>query len=98
MSDAGGANGPVSGNLLIVNKRGLHARASARFVQTAERFDATVTVSKDQTVVGGTSIMGLMMLAAGPGSEIHVIAEGPEAGAALAALAELVATRFGEDE
>jgi phosphocarrier protein HPr len=55
-------------------------------------------VSKDQTTVGGTSIMGLMMLAAGPGSEIQVTAEGPEAEAALAALAELVAGRFGEDE
>jgi phosphocarrier protein HPr len=90
--------GPFSGDLLIVNKRGLHARAAARFVQCAERFDATISVSKDQTTVGGTSIMGLMMLAAAPGSEIHVTAEGPEAEAALAALAELVASRFGEDE
>jgi len=88
----------VSGDLLIVNKRGLHARAAARFVQCAERFDATVTVSKDQTTVGGTSIMGLMMLAAAPGSEIHVEASGPEAAEALAALTELVADRFGEAE
>jgi phosphocarrier protein HPr len=93
-----GASGPMSGNVLIVNKRGLHARAAARFVQCAERFDAIVTVSKDQTTVGGTSIMGLMMLAAGPGSEIHLSAEGPEAHAALAALFELVADRFGEEE
>jgi phosphocarrier protein len=98
MSEADGTGGSISGELLIVNKRGLHARAAARFVQTADRFDATITVSKDQTTVGGTSIMGLMMLAAGPGSEISVTAEGPEAEAALAALAELVATRFGEDE
>ncbi len=90
--------GSVSGDLPIVNKRGLHARAAARFVQCAERFNATVTVSKDQTTVGGTSIMGLMMLAAGPGSTIHVTAEGPEAEAALAALTELVSSRFGEDE
>ncbi len=87
---------PLSADLLIVNKRGLHARAAARFVQCAERFDATITVSKDQTTVGGTSIMGLMMLAAAPGSEIHVTAEGREAEAALAALAALVADRFGE--
>ena len=82
----------------IVNKKGLHARASARFVQCAERFDAEVTVSKDSTTVGGTSIMGLMMLAAGIGSSIRVAAAGPEAEAALAALAELVSSRFGEEE
>ncbi len=98
MRDAAGVAHPVSASLLIVNKRGLHARAAARFVQCAERFDATITVSKDQTTVGGTSIMGLMMLAAGPGSEIHVIAEGADAAAALAALAELVAGRFGEED
>ncbi len=92
------STGPFAGDLLIVNKRGLHARAAARFVQCAERFDATITVSKDQTTVGGTSIMGLMMLAAAPGSEIHVTAEGPEAEAALDALQELVADRFGEAE
>ncbi len=98
MTGVADAGGPVSGVLLILNKRGLHARAAARFVQVADIFDATVTVAKDQTTVGGTSIMGLMMLAAGPGSEIHVTAEGPEAEAALAALAELVANRFGEEE
>jgi phosphocarrier protein len=83
-------------DLTIVNKRGLHARASARFVQTAERFDAEITVTKDATTVGGTSIMGLMMLAAGPGSVIQVAAEGPEAGAALEAIAALIADYFGE--
>ena len=85
-------------DLVIANKRGLHARAAARFVQCAERFDAEITVSKDQTTVGATSIMGLMMLAAAPGSSIRVAAVGPDAEAALAALAELVASRFGEDE
>ncbi len=85
-------------DLPIVNRKGLHARASARFVQTAERFDAAVTVTKDQTTVGGTSIMGLMMLSAGLGSTIRVAATGREAAAALAALVELVATRFGEEE
>ena len=88
----------VSRDLPITNKRGLHARAAARFVQCAERFDATVTVSKDSNTVGGTSIMGLMMLAAGPGSAIRVTVEGPEAVQALAALVELVSSRFGEGE
>jgi phosphocarrier protein len=85
-------------DLLIVNKKGLHARAAAKFVQCADRFDAAVTVSRDSTTVGGTSIMGLMMLAAGIGTTIHVTAEGREADAALVALAALVAERFGEDE
>jgi len=81
----------------IVNKRGLHARASARFVQMAESFDARITVSRDGTRVGGTSIMGLMMLAASPGCSITVEADGAEAEAALDALEELVASRFGEE-
>ncbi len=91
------ATGLLRQDLAICNKRGLHARAAARFVQCAERFDAEITVSKDGNTVGGTSIMGLMMLAAGPGSSIRVTAEGPEAQEALAALAELVADRFGEE-
>ncbi len=85
-------------DLPIVNRRGLHARASAKFVQLAETFNATITVSKDQNTVGGTSIMGLMMLAAGIGSSVHVTADGPEAGIALEAIARLVADRFGEEE
>lgn len=88
----------VSRELAIVNKRGLHARASAKFVQTVERFDALVRVSRAGETVGGTSIMGLMMLAAGPGTTIHVETQGAEAEAALDALARLVAERFGEDE
>ena len=72
---------------MIVNKRGLHARAAAKFVQCAERFDAEVTSPRIGRRVGGTSIMGLMMLAAGLGSTIRITAEGPEAEAALAALA-----------
>ena len=88
----------VSRDLTIVNKRGLHARAAARFVHCAERFDAEIVVSKDGTKVGGTSIMGLMMLAAGIGSSIHVEAVGPEADGALAALTDLVGTLFGEEE
>jgi phosphocarrier protein len=84
-------------DLTIVNKRGLHARAAAKFVQTAERFEAEITVMKDATTVGGTSIMGLMMLAASPGSVIRVTAEGPDAEEALDALAALVEGMFGEE-
>ena len=71
--------GAVSKELLIINKRGLHARASAKFVQTVERFSAEVWVTRGSETVGGTSIMGLMMLAAAPGTTIVVSAIGPEA-------------------
>jgi phosphocarrier protein len=83
--------------LTIVNKRGLHARASARFVQLVGGYDATVVVEKDGMSVGGTSIMGLMMLAASPGCSIAVTAHGPQASALMEALEELVASRFGEE-
>lgn len=81
----------------IVNKRGLHARASAKFVQLAESFDAEISVTKDGVSVGGTSIMGLMMLAASPGCCISVAASGPQAQKALDALETLIANRFGEE-
>ena len=81
----------------IVNERGLHARASAKFVKLAATFDAEVTVTKDGATVDARSIMGLMMLAAGPGSMIEIVADGPDAEAAAAALANLVASRFQED-
>ena len=81
----------------IVNERGLHARASAKFVKLAGGFDAEVTVSKDGHTVDARSIMGLMMLAAGPGCCIEIDAEGTEAVAAVDALAELVAARFDEE-
>jgi phosphocarrier protein len=84
--------------LKIINKRGLHARASAKFVKCVEAFDADIRVSKDGHVVGGTSIMGLMMLAASPGCSIHVSASGPERDEALAAIMKLVESRFDEDE
>jgi phosphocarrier protein len=87
--------GPVT--VRITNRRGLHARASARFVTLASQYDATVTVSKDGSEVLGTSIMGLMMLAAAMGDTIDVKAEGAQADVALAALVELVESRFGED-
>jgi len=91
------AAGPVERELAIVNKRGLHARAAARFVQTVERFDARITVSKDGQMVGGDSMMGLLMLGAAPGTSILVIAEGEEAASALEAISFLVADRFGEE-
>ena len=84
--------------LKIVNQKGLHARASAKFVQTVEKFDVDVRVSRGGETVGGTSIMGLMMLAAGPGTTITVEATGPEAAQVVAALADLVACRFTEGE
>ena len=83
--------------LEITNQRGLHARASAKFVKCAESFDAEVTVTRDGQSVGGPSIMGLMMLAAGPGTEIFLTATGPEAPEALEALVALVVAGFGEE-
>jgi phosphocarrier protein len=82
----------------IVNERGLHARASAKFVKLASTFDAEIQVSRDGSTVDARSIMGLMMLAAGPGCCIDITAEGPQAEAALVALVALVAARFDEDE
>ena len=80
-----------------VNERGLHARASAKFVKLASSFDAQVRVTKDGQTVDARSIMGLMMLAAGPGSAICIEAEGDQAQDALDALAALVAARFDEE-
>ena len=104
MSDPAAADAPnpaapaIVRVLEICNKKGLHARASAKFVQTVERFDADVRVTRGQDSVGGTSIMGLMMLAAGPGTSITVEATGKEAAEVVEALALLVATRFTEGE
>ena len=88
----------VSRTVEIVNERGLHARASAKFVKLAATFDAEVKVSREGTTVDARSIMGLMMLAAGLGSSIEISAEGPEAAPALDALVELVQARFDEDQ
>lgn len=90
-------DGALRRTLPIVNRRGLHARASARFVQLAETFEAEITVSRDGLSVGGQSIMGLMMLAAGIGSSIDVSVTGPQAAEALEAITALVADRFGEE-
>ena len=83
--------------LPIINQRGLHARASAKFVKCAEGFDAAISVSKDGQSVPGTSIMGLMMLAASMGTSVDVETSGPQAEAAMTALEALVASKFDED-
>ena len=88
----------VTRDFTICNMRGLHARASAKFVQCAESFDAEITVCKDGQCVGGTSIMGLMMLSAGKGSSVQISATGPQADEALTALETLICERFGESE
>ena len=104
MNDSAAADGnppgiaPIVREVEIVNKKGLHARASAKFVQTAEQFQAEIAVTRGHETVGGTSIMGLMMLAASPGSSITISANGPQAAAAVDALCALVADRFGEEE
>ena len=95
-ADVGAA--PLRRTVDIVNARGLHARASAKFVKCAAGFDAEVRVSRDGQTVDAQSIMGLMMLAAGPGSQIEIEAEGAQAAEALAALCDLVAARFDEDQ
>lgn len=87
----------TSRSVTICNRKGLHARASAKFVKCAEEFDAEVRVIRDGQSVGGTSIMGLMMLAAGPGTSIVIEAQGQDAEQALAALVALVEDGFGED-
>ena len=90
-------SGAISRELQIINKRGLHARASAKFVQMVEKFNAEVWVTRGSETVGGTSIMGLMMLAAGPGTSVTVSAIGPEAQSAVDAIAALVADKFNEE-
>ncbi len=97
-ASADDASAPVVREIEIVNKKGLHARASAKFVQTAEQFEAAITVSRGHESVGGTSIMGLMMLTAGPGVTITISATGKEAAPAVDALCALIASRFGEDD
>ena len=90
--------GALVRDMRIVNRRGLHARATAKFVQCVERFDAQIKVTRCGETVGGDSIMGILTLGAGLGSSISVAAFGAQARQALEALAALVADRFGEDE
>ncbi|WP_336293722.1 HPr family phosphocarrier protein [Bartonella sp. CB169] len=87
----------LSRHFNISNKRGLHARASAKFVRTVDNFNAIVEVEKDGKVVGGSSIMGLMMLAASPGCNLTIRVSGPEATDALDALEKLIKNKFGEE-
>ncbi len=96
-SSAEAAIGTLKRSLAIANKRGLHARAAAKFVRTAGQFDAIVRVSFKGQEVSGLSIMGLMMLAAGIGSSVEVICSGRQAADAMTALSALVEGKFGED-
>lgn len=99
MNDASQAAAtPVSATVTIVNRRGLHARASARFCAVAAAFDAKISVTKDQITVGGRSIIDLLMLSAGAGSSITIDASGPQAAEAVDTLVKLVADKFGEGE
>ena len=91
-------DGAVVRELPIVNKKGLHARATAKFVQCVENFDCDITVSRCGETVGGPSIMGILTLGAGIGTTIRVAAVGPQAESAIEAIATLVANRFGEEE
>ncbi len=98
LPDGGAVDGaPLSRLAAIINRRGLHARAAAKFVKLAGRFDAAVTVVKRGTEVSGLSIMGLMMLAAGPGCTIELRASGREAEDALTALVGLIDAKFEEE-
>ena len=100
-SPAAGGNAveaPVVKELVIINKRGLHARASAKFVQLVEQFEADVKVSRGGETVGGTSIMGLMMLSAAPGTTIRIEASGRQAAEVANGLSALIQERFGEED
>jgi len=97
VNEAAAAIGAVRRRLAIANKRGLHARAAAKFVRTAGQFDAVIRVSFKGQEVSGLSIMGLMMLAAGIGSEIELACSGRQAAEAMTALSALVEGKFGED-
>jgi phosphocarrier protein HPr len=99
MTGSDDQDGPIfRRELPIINRKGLHARATAKFVQCVEQFDAKVTVSRMGETVGGMSIMGILTLGAGIGTTIEVTTQGPEAEAVLEAIAALVGNRFGEEE
>lgn len=91
------AGAGCSRTVVILNQRGLHARAAAKLVKLVDQFAAEVTVRKGEVSVSGRSIMGLMMLAAGPGCALELSASGPDGEAAVGALAELIARGFDED-
>lgn len=87
----------ITKDLTVTNKLGVHARPAAMFVKVANKFDAEIMVEKDGETVNGKSIMGLMMLAAGPGSKLHVRASGPDASQAVSELESLLKRKFDED-
>lgn len=94
---AGAGGNVVSRELTIVNRLGMHARPAAMFVKAASRYKSEIWVEKDGDQINGKSIMGLMMLAAGPGSKLLVTAEGPDAAEAVEELARIVASKFNEE-
>ena len=98
MSETDAAQDPTRAIVGICNQRGLHARASAKFVKLASVYEAEVKVTRDGVTVDARSIMGLLMLGAGNGCDVTIEAEGPDAAEAVAALAELVQRRFDEDQ
>jgi phosphocarrier protein HPr len=89
---------PVAATVGICNQRGLHARASAKFVKLASTFDSEIRVTRDGVTVNALSIMGLLMLGAGNGCDVHIEAEGPDAAEAIEALSDLVNRKFDEDQ
>jgi phosphocarrier protein len=97
MSAKTATDGKLTKNLVVQNKLGIHARPAALFAKTANRFKSDVFVEKDGETINAKSIMGLMMLAAGPGSKILIIAKGPDAAEAVQAIEELLASKFGEE-
>jgi phosphocarrier protein HPr len=92
-----GKSGAIQRELVVSNTKGIHARPAAMFVKVANKFDATIFVEKDGETVNGKSIMGLMMLAAGPGCKIRVIAEGNDCTKAIDEIEKLLSTKFGEE-
>lgn len=98
MTETDAAQDPIRAIVGICNQRGLHARASAKFVKLASVYEAEVKVTRDGVTVDARSIMGLLMLGAGNGCDVTIEAEGPDAAEAVAALAELVQRRFDEDQ
>ncbi|PWC74573.1 HPr family phosphocarrier protein [Azospirillum sp. TSH64] len=95
--DTASADGEIRRTATITNQRGLHARASAKFVKLVATFDAEISVRRGESVVSGESIMGLMMLAAGPGTSVELRASGAEADAAMDALLDLINRKFDEE-
>ncbi len=94
---AGGGDELVRKVVTVENRRGLHARAAAKFVKLAGTFDADIEISRNDIAVSGLSIMGIMMLAAGQGTDIEITASGPQASDAIDALAALMGRKFDED-